>query len=55
MNYTIGLSIIAAIVCYACVHIIRKHRAGRVVSRGYVCVTCNLPYNPSANTKQVDG
>jgi len=26
MNYTIGLCILAAIVCYACVHIIRKRR-----------------------------
>lgn len=51
MNFTLGIGILAAVFLCGCVYFIWRRFSPRHERRGYVCLTCKLPYNPDVADK----
>lgn len=51
MNFTLGIGILAAVFLCGCVYFIWRRCTPRHERRGYVCLTCKLPYNPDMADK----
>lgn len=51
VNFTLGIGILAAVFLCGCVYFIWQRCTPRHERRGYVCLTCKLPYNPDVADK----